>query len=100
MHFLNDEGKFRTFLLGLLQIKGRHSSENLADRVSKIIHKYRLEDRISYFVTDNAENNNTCLEDLGAKFGFDKQHRRLRQAAQAASLLWTYYQPRRPVYSL
>ncbi|KAJ0128500.1 Uncharacterized protein HZ326_28410 [Fusarium oxysporum f. sp. albedinis] len=48
VHFLDDEGKFRTFLLGLPQIK------------------------------DNAESNDTCLEDLGTEFGFNKQHRRLR----------------------
>ncbi|KAL6405698.1 Ribonuclease H-like protein [Ilyonectria robusta] len=32
VHFLDDEGKFHTFLLGLPQIEGRHSGENLADR--------------------------------------------------------------------
>ncbi|KAG6980370.1 putative AC9 transposase [Fusarium oxysporum f. sp. raphani] len=46
VHFLDDEGKFRTFLLGLPQIKGRHSGENLADRVNEIIHEYGVEDRI------------------------------------------------------
>ncbi|KAF4443574.1 transposase-like protein [Fusarium austroafricanum] len=78
VHFLDDEGKFRTFLLGLPQIEGRHSGENLADRVSEIIHEYGFEDRIGYFVADNAESNDTCLEDLGTEFGFNKQHRRLR----------------------
>lgn len=80
VHFLDDEGKFRTFLLGLPQIEGRHSGENLADRVS-------LEDRIGYFVTDNAENNDTCLEDLGTEFGFDKQHKRLRCCGHIINLV-------------
>lgn len=37
VHFLDDKGKFCTFLLGLPQIEGRHSGENLAGRVSDII---------------------------------------------------------------
>ncbi|KAJ6441119.1 arginase [Purpureocillium lavendulum] len=56
---------FRTFLLGLPRIEGRHCGENLADRVSEILHEYGFEDRVGYFVTDNAESNDTCLEDLG-----------------------------------
>lgn len=54
VHFLDDNGKFCTFLLGLPQIEGCHSGENLADRVSEIINEYGFEDRIGYFVTDNA----------------------------------------------
>ncbi|KAK2931659.1 hypothetical protein FoTM2_009175, partial [Fusarium oxysporum f. sp. vasinfectum] len=32
VHFLDDAGKFRTFLLGLPRIEGRHGGENVADR--------------------------------------------------------------------
>ncbi|KAM4067529.1 transposase [Hirsutella rhossiliensis] len=78
VHFLDDEGKFRTFLLGLPRIEGRHSGENLSDRVSEIIHEYGFEDRVGYFVTDNAESNDTCLDRLSTELEFRKQHRRLR----------------------
>ncbi|KAL6406171.1 hypothetical protein AUP68_04773 [Ilyonectria robusta] len=87
VHFLNDEGKFRTFLLGLPQIEGRHSSKNLTDRISKIIHEYRFEDRIRYFITDNTDSNNTYLKDLGIKFGFNKQHQRLRCCRHIINLI-------------
>lgn len=87
VHLLDDEGKFRTFLLGLPQIEGRHSGENLADRVSEIIHEYGIEDRIGYFVTDNADSNDTCLESLGTEFGFNKQHRRLRCCGHIINLV-------------
>ncbi|PNP55197.1 hypothetical protein FNYG_15548 [Fusarium nygamai] len=87
VHFLDDEGKFRTFLLGLPQIEGLHSGENLADRVSEIIHEYGFEDRIGYFVANNAESNDTCLEDLGTEFGFNKQHRRLRCCGHIINLV-------------
>ncbi|KAM4063253.1 reverse transcriptase (RNA-dependent DNA polymerase) [Hirsutella rhossiliensis] len=87
VHFIDDEGKFRTFLLGLPRIEGRHCGENLADRVSEIIHEYGFEDRVGYFVTDNAESNDTCLEDLGAELGFNKQHRRLRCCGHIINLV-------------
>jgi hypothetical protein len=87
VHFLDDEGKFRTFLLGLPRIEGRHSGENLADRVSDIIHEYRFEDRIGFFVTDNAESNDTCLEHLGIELGFKKEHRRLRCSGHIINLV-------------
>ncbi|KAF5597250.1 retrovirus poly [Fusarium pseudocircinatum] len=53
VHLLNDEGKFRTFLLGLSRIEGRHGGESLADRVSEILYEYGVEEGIRYFVTDN-----------------------------------------------
>ncbi|KAF5232754.1 hypothetical protein FANTH_12832 [Fusarium anthophilum] len=45
VHFLDDNGKFRTFLLGLPRIEGRHGGENLADCISEILHEYEVEER-------------------------------------------------------
>jgi hypothetical protein len=87
VHFLDDEGKFRTFLLGLPRIEGRHGGENLADRVSEILHEYGIEERTGYFVSDNAGSNDTCLEDLGIELGFKKQHRRLRCCGHIINLV-------------
>ncbi|KAM3448845.1 hypothetical protein NHJ6243_010059, partial [Beauveria neobassiana] len=87
VHFLDDEGKFRTFLLGLPRIEGRHSGENLADRVSEIIHEYNIEGRIGYFITDNAESNDTCLDHLAVELGFNKQQRRLRCSGHIINLV-------------
>ena len=69
------------------RIEGRHSGENLADRVSEIIHEYNIEGRIGYFVTDNAESNDTCLDHLGIELGFNKQHRRLRCCGHIINLV-------------
>lgn len=87
VHFLDDEGKFRTFLLGLPRIEGSHSGENLADRVSEIIHEYSIEDRVGYFITDNAESNDTCLSHIGIELGFNKKHRRLRCCGHIINLV-------------
>lgn len=87
VHFLDDEGKLRTFLLGLPRIEGQHSGENLAGRVSEIIHEYNLDGRVGYFVTDNAESNDTCLDELACELGFNKQHRRLRCCGHIINLV-------------
>ncbi|KAM0664385.1 hypothetical protein ACQRIU_006967 [Beauveria bassiana] len=87
VHFIDDEGVFRTFLLGLPRIEGRHSGENLAERVSEIIHEYGFENRVGYFVTDNAESNDTCLAHLGSEMGFEKPHRRLRCCGHIINLV-------------
>lgn len=87
VHFLNDEGSCRAFLLGLPRKEGRHSGENLADRVSEIVHEYGFEDRIGYFVTDNAESNDTCLEHLSSELGFNKKHQRLRCCGHIINLV-------------
>ncbi|KAI7771376.1 hypothetical protein LZL87_013875 [Fusarium oxysporum] len=87
VHFLDDEGKFHTFLLGLLQIKGHHYSKNLAGRVSEIIYEYSFEGRIRYFITDNAESNNTCLKELTIKLGFNKQYHRLQCCRHIINLI-------------
>ena len=46
--------------------------------IGAVIAEFYLQDRLGYFVTDNATNNNTCLQYLSAEFCFDFQHRRLR----------------------
>jgi hypothetical protein len=60
------------FLLGLLQIEGRHYGENLTGRVSEIIYEYSFKGRIGYFITDNTESNNTYLKELATKLSFNK----------------------------
>lgn len=87
VHFLDEGGNPRTFLLGLPQIEGRHSGENLAGRVGEIIHEYNLEGRVGCFVTDNAESNDTCLDELADELGFNKQHRRLRCCGHIINLV-------------
>ncbi|XWX00783.1 hypothetical protein V2A60_008804 [Cordyceps javanica] len=87
VHFLDDGGKLRTFLLGLPRFEGQHSGENLADRVSEIIHEYDLNDRVGYFITDNAKSNDTCLDELAGELGFKKQHRRLRCCGHIINLV-------------
>jgi hypothetical protein len=71
----------------LPQIEGRHNGENLADRVSEIIYKYSFEHQVRYFITDNAESNNTCLDELGFKFDFSKKRHWLQCCGHIINLV-------------
>ena len=78
VHFIDEDARKCTFLLGLLQVESSHTGENIADSVGEIISEFDLQDRIGYFVLDNASNNDSCIEALAEEFGFNAKHHRLR----------------------
>jgi hypothetical protein len=49
-------------------LHGSHSGENQAEVIKEVIREYNLQNRIGYFVTDNAANNNTAIDMLVACF--------------------------------
>src|SRR5437667_5173774 len=65
------------FLLALPEQLGRHLGINYAEVIANVLTEYNIIKRIGFFVTDNAGNNDTCLEQLAIEFGFDKKERRL-----------------------
>ena len=75
VHFINKRGKLCTFLLSLPEIIGSHTGVNIAEGVAAIIHEFNLNNRIGYFVLDNADNNDTAVAALAEEFGFDAGER-------------------------
>ncbi|KAG6979276.1 putative AC9 transposase [Fusarium oxysporum f. sp. conglutinans] len=88
-HFLDPIGKKKKILLSILSINGSHTGEAIADGVGEIIKEFGLEERVGYFVLDNAGNNNTGVETLGRMFGFNPSKRRLRCTAHIVNLVAT-----------
>ena len=82
-----DGSQYRTFPLSLPQQKGQHSGANIAETVAAIIFNFGLTPKLGYFVTDNASNNDTCLAELGTKFGFDPVPRCLRCIGHVINLV-------------
>lgn len=66
VHFIDNKGKVWQFLLGLQHHHESHSGHNIAETFVAIAHQYNIQDRIGYFTTDNASNNDTCMEYLAA----------------------------------
>ncbi|TKA67460.1 hypothetical protein B0A49_09354 [Cryomyces minteri] len=63
-HFLDENHKQQTALLGLPRLRGSHSGVNIAETLATIIQKYDISFKLGYFQMDNASNNNTCIDHL------------------------------------
>ena len=62
-HWSDDFGDFKRALLGLKEIDGRHTGENLANCVSQVFNENGLpSERIGWYILDNAMNNDTAIE--------------------------------------
>ena len=77
-HFIDAKGLKRDILLGFPRVIGPHSGENLASYIRQVIDQYEFSGRLGYFITDNAESNDTCLQKLSHWFPIDVNKRRLR----------------------
>lgn len=79
VHHLNSEGKLVDYLLGLPELHGCHSGNNIASVVTTTLRTFGVDrQRVGYFVLDNAYNNDTAMEALADEFSFSASHRRLR----------------------
>lgn len=63
-HYCSRDYRSQTKLLGLRRLHGEHSGENQADLLIEIIKEYEITDRLGWFVTDNASNNNTAMDQV------------------------------------
>ena len=63
-HFTDKDYRVQTRLLALRRLYGEHSGENQAELLADVLKDYELTDKIGYFVTDNASNNNTAVDIL------------------------------------
>jgi hypothetical protein len=61
-HFIDKTGQRRQALLGLRELGGEHSGENMADTLLQLISDYKIRGRIGFFMADNASNNDTCID--------------------------------------
>ena len=79
-HFTDKHHQLRTIMLALRRIRGSHSGENIAQTLYHVIKEFEINERLGYFVLDNAESNDTCIEHLLLKIApqLQKKHRRLR----------------------
>jgi hypothetical protein len=60
-HFVNENGWVDHIILGLREIEGLHTGENLCSVLIQILAEYKIWTKVGYFVMDNAANNDTML---------------------------------------
>ena len=61
-HYIDNNMKSQTTLIGLRRVIGSHSGEVVAEQVVQVIQEYGFEQKLGYFVLDNASSNDTCVE--------------------------------------
>jgi hypothetical protein len=61
-HFIDRRGRRRQAVLGLREVLGEHSGENQAAVLIALFTEYNIGGNIGYFMADNAESNDTCID--------------------------------------
>jgi hypothetical protein len=61
-HFVNKDGRRRHVVLGLREIISKYTGENIAGVLIDLFRDYRIAGNIKYFIADNTESNNTCID--------------------------------------
>jgi hypothetical protein len=49
-------------LIAIRQLRGAHTGENQVEIIIEVIKDYNLQQKIGYFITDNAQNNDIAIE--------------------------------------
>ena len=75
IHYLNYKGKVVNYLITLLKQLGRYTGINYTAVIGNILAHFKVTKKsLSYFITDNTRNNNTCLNHLATVFNFKKDN--------------------------
>ena len=81
-HFLNDNYQLQIVLLSLPKLHNEHTGAHLAELAFKITEKYGFTHQLSFTVADNANNNDTMVQEMERQFNnngykWDATYRRL-----------------------
>ena len=86
-HFVDASYTIRNVLLALPYIDGAHTGQNLAPYVLKVIEDFGIEQKLGWFMMDNAYNNDTLLKELSKSLPtIDVKQHRLRCLAHVLNL--------------
>ena len=84
-HWTNSEYKVEIATLGMRVILGEHKGVDLTPVLLEVIKEYEIKDKLGWFMSDNAGNNDIALRNLNELLqeeggqGFDIDERRLRR---------------------
>jgi len=60
-HWCDASGEIRAALIGLPEVIGKHSGQNIAKCLFDVVKEYGIGEKIGYFQLDNATNNDTVV---------------------------------------
>ncbi|GIZ43027.1 hypothetical protein CKM354_000627100 [Cercospora kikuchii] len=61
-HYFDKDYQLKTVLIGLVPTYGNHTGEEQANILLKLIRQYDIASKLTYFMADNASNNDTTIE--------------------------------------
>lgn len=61
-HYTDDNGQLTNAVLGMQEVDGEHTGENLALVVIEVLEEYQILSKVGYFMMDNATNNDTMIQ--------------------------------------
>jgi hypothetical protein len=74
--------------IALPQLTGAYSGERIAKVVSQTLRQFNINSStVSYFVLDNASNNNSAVAAIAQKIDFNATYRRIRCAPHTLNLI-------------
>jgi hAT family C-terminal dimerisation region len=62
--FINEGGILQSLVLGMREVVGEHSGENMSRYVLEVIKEYDIVRNLGYFTMDNAPDNDTMMKEL------------------------------------
>jgi hypothetical protein len=65
-HYFADNGDLRQSVLALRELEGRHTGDNQARLIMRVIEECGIASKVGYFMMDNAENNETMMRALSS----------------------------------
>jgi hypothetical protein len=87
-HYVDSQGDLKDLPIALPQLTGAHSGERIAEVVCKTLQEFSINQlKVSYFVLDNASNNDSAVLAIAQKMGFNATYRRLRCGPHTLNLI-------------
>lgn len=86
-HFINAKFESKAILLATPEQSSSHAGLDIAEQVIRVIKDFGIQDKLGFFVLDNASNNDTAMEVIAEEFGFRASERRLRCAGHIINLI-------------
>lgn len=86
-HYLDEQLRVKTVLLGLRPMYGAHNGVAIAEELLTVMRDFKISDRVGYFVADNASNNDAALRQIAKEIDIDPLRRRIRCSAHILNLV-------------
>jgi hypothetical protein len=96
IHYTDSSFRNCTKFIAFRRLHGSHSGKNMATLLVQILKEFEIEERLGYFITDNATSNDLCidftLEDLLPDLtSAERKYRRLRYYGHVLNLACMTY---------